>query len=134
MKNNKPKQKQGKIIIPPGVFPERHEMETANVFIKTGKNVEFIKPNRTKGAKTSDVIIDNEEWEIKSPKSNGKYTIDHAFRAAIRQSPNIIFDLRRSKMPEDKCLSKLKNEFDKERTAKQLIVVTKSQKTIAFSK
>jgi hypothetical protein len=55
----------GKSVIPLGVFPERHELETAAVFFKQGFDVQFIAPSRTKGSKTPDVMIDGVLWEMK---------------------------------------------------------------------
>jgi hypothetical protein len=34
----------GKIVIPVGVFPEKHELETAGYFAAQGKDVEFQLP------------------------------------------------------------------------------------------
>jgi hypothetical protein len=118
--------KTGKTIIPTGVFPERHELETASFFTSFGKDVEFLIPNRSKHAKTPDVKMDGILWEIKCPKSAGKQTIEHSFKKALRQSENIIFDLRRSKMPDKKCISKLVRQFELIRGIKQLLIITKS--------
>jgi hypothetical protein len=45
----------GAIIIPYGVNPEPHELETAKFFNKLGKDVMFIAPVYEKGAKTPDI-------------------------------------------------------------------------------
>lgn len=42
--NKRPNLKPGRTIIPYGVFPELHELETAAVFLAQGKDVEFIAP------------------------------------------------------------------------------------------
>jgi hypothetical protein len=96
----------GKTIIPYGVFPEPHELETARFFNKLGKNVEFLVPSYIKGSKTPDVKMDNILWEIKSPKGDSKYTFQHAFKEALRQSYNVIFDLRRNPVYEINALIK----------------------------
>ncbi|MCL2335538.1 MAG: hypothetical protein FWC57_05680 [Endomicrobia bacterium] len=78
--------------------------------------------------------MDNIFWEIKSPQSDGKHTIEHAFRKALKQSENIIFDLRRSKMPDSKCISQLTKYFDDMKKIKRLLIITKSQKLLDFKK
>lgn len=74
---SKQKIKVGKIIIQNGIYPEKHELETANIFTKLGKDVEFIAPSKTRKAKTPDVIIDGMNWEIKSPLGSSKYNIQN---------------------------------------------------------
>lgn len=124
-------QKIGTIRIPPKPpFPESHELETASFLANVGYDVSFISPSQIKGDKTPDIKMENLEWEIKSPMSDGKRSIEHAIRTALRQSENIIFDLRRSKLPTEKAVSKIKNEIQKARKIKRFLVITKSQKLL----
>jgi hypothetical protein len=81
----KPK-KEGKIIVPAGVLPEKHELETANYFASLGKDVEFQLPNRTKGSKTPDVMIVGVLWEMKCPFGCGRETIQKCIKRASKQS------------------------------------------------
>jgi len=68
--------------------------------------------------------MDDIFWEIKAPQSNGKHTIEHAFRKALKQSENIIFDLRRSKMLDSKCISQLTKHFKDMKKIKRLLIIT----------
>lgn len=77
----------GTITIPAGVFPEKHELITANFFTHLGKDVKFLSPVNKKGARTPDIKVDGLLWEIKAPKAAGSRTLEIAFRAALRQSP-----------------------------------------------
>lgn len=77
-------------MVPYGVFPEKHELETVNIFMALGKDVEFLTPSRTKKSKTPDVKIDGVSWEMKSPMGKSKNTIYNAMRRAVKQSNNII--------------------------------------------
>jgi len=126
--------KEGHKIIPIGVYPEKHEHDTADFFLKLGKDVYFIKPSRTKKTKNADVIIDGVVWEMKSPIGRGKENLEHAFKAAVKQSENIIFDLRRSKIPEQKALAKLQRELRLSKKAKRLLVITKQGEKFDFFK
>lgn len=116
----------GKIIIPPDIFPEKHELETAGFFAKIGKDIEFLKPAYTKGVRTPDIQMDGVLWEIKSPMGNGKRTLERAFRKSLKQSQNIIFDLRRTSIPDNKCISYLTQHFRNIKGIKRLLLVTKS--------
>jgi hypothetical protein len=123
-----------KTIIPHKVFPEKHELETAWFFNKLGEDVEFISRNYNKGMKTPDIKMSGIFWEIKAPKSDSKYTIQHSFKKALRQSQNIIFDLRRIKIAQDKCIDKLKKEFSNSKSIKRLLIITKSNNLLDFTK
>jgi hypothetical protein len=122
------------IIIPDGANPEDHELKTAKFFTKRGKTIEFLPRRYDKGIKTPDAKMDNILWEIKAPQSDGKHTIEHAFRKALKQSANIIFDLRRSKMLDSKCISQLTKHFNDMKKIKRLLIITKSQKLLDFEK
>ncbi len=82
-----------------GAFPSTIEMEVVDILVLNKipkKSVKFLKPNRTKGAKTPDLLIDGTDlWEIKSIEKIGRYTLDHAERTGLRQAPNLVFDLRK---------------------------------------
>ena len=80
-----------------GAIPSATEMEVVDILVTNNiakKRIVFLKPSRTKGAKTPDLQIDDAFWEIKSIEKLGKYTLDHAERAGLKQADNLIFDLR----------------------------------------
>jgi hypothetical protein len=124
--------KYGKIIIPCGVIPEKHELETTNFFAELGKDVEFLAPSYTKGIYSPDVLIDGCRWEIKSPCGNSKRTIENNFRKAQKQSENIIFDLRRIRLNEQIAISKIKRELSLQHSGKmrRIIIITKNHKIL----
>ena len=127
--------KSGRIIIPPGLFPEKHEMETASFLAKPGLDVEFLRPSRAKGVRSADIIIDGQLWEIKSPCGSSRRTIENDFRKAQKQSSNVIFDLRRIKLSEHIAISKIKQEFSMQRSGKiqHIIIITKDEKQLDLS-
>ncbi|MDR2772322.1 MAG: hypothetical protein LBB93_02530, partial [Elusimicrobiota bacterium] len=116
----------GKTIIPYGSLPEPHELKTALFFNKLGYDVEFLIPLDQPNRKTPDIRMLGLEWEIKAPKSDGKYNIQHSFKTALRQSPNIIFDMRRSYSHENKSTRQIKNLFDSSKIVKRVFVITQS--------
>lgn len=105
--------------------PEKHEFETAKFFADMGKDIVFLKPSTIKGEHTPDILMDGFEWEIKSPQGNSKRTIENNFRNAVVQSRYIIFDLRRIKLHDNQCVTKLKKEFRARRYLKKLLIIKK---------
>lgn len=103
--------------------PEKHEFETAKFFADMRKDIVFLKPSTIKGEHTPDILMDGFEWEIKSPQGNSKRTIENNFRNAVVQSRYIIFDLRRIKLHDNQCVTKLKKEFRARRYLKKLLII-----------
>lgn len=77
------------------VPPEKHEHETALYFAKRGWDVVFMKPSSIKKQHSPDFIMNNKIWEIKSPIVFSKSSFEDNLRRAVKQSENIIYDLRR---------------------------------------
>lgn len=121
-------------ITPNGVVLETHENATVVYMTEQGYDVELIPPAQRKGARTPDIRMNSLEWEMKTPRSNGKYTIEHAFRSALKQSPNIIFDIRWSKLPQKKCVFEIERRFNDFDKVKRVLIITKSKKLLEFSK
>ena len=112
--------------------PEKHEFETAKYFADRGKKIVFIKPSAVPGVHTPDILMDGQEWEIKSPDGSSKRTIETNFRKAIKQSRYIIFDLRRIKLPEKNCIAQLEKEFNSRPYLKKLYIIKKNGELITY--
>jgi len=125
--------KQGKIT-PNGVVLHTHENATVVFLTGQGFDVELLPPVQRKNARTPDIRMRALDWEIKCPTGKSANTIKRAFKTALRQSKNIIFDLRNSKMPDKTNIAKLEKEFSDIKSAKHLIVITKSRKMLDFRK
>ncbi|MFZ1458253.1 MAG: hypothetical protein WAT17_00010 [Candidatus Saccharimonadales bacterium] len=125
--------KKGKIT-PNGVVLHTHENASVVFLTEQGFDVELLPPVQRKGARTPDIKILDLEWEIKSPKSNGKYTIEHSFRSALKQSPNIIFDIRGSKMPQQKCIAEIERRFNDFKKVNRVMIITKRNGLLDFNK
>lgn len=113
-----------------GARPNEQEIEVVNILVINNipkTSVKFLKPSRVKEAKTPDIAIDGIQWEIKSPKSNGSRTIEHAVRSAAKQSENIIIDLRQSQLNTNRAISQIKFHSLRRTNIKRLIVITKSE-------
>lgn len=121
-------------ITPNGVVLEAHENATVVFMTERGFDVELIPPIQHKGVRTPDIRMNGVDWEMKAPISDGKYTIEHAFRSALKQSPNILFDFRWSKMPQKKCVAEVERRFYDFKKVNRIIIITKTRKLIEFKK
>ncbi len=123
------------ILFEDGAEPQPHEIQTALFLRKAGKKVTFLAPKNQPGIKTPDIAMDGVNWEIKSPVSAGARSIEHAFRSAIKQSENVLFDLRRSKANDQANLAKIKYVYRLVRGKKvrAVLVISKEQALIDIS-
>lgn len=121
-------------ITPNGVSLEKHEYATVLLLTEMGYDVELVPRSNREGEHTPDIIIDNVRWEMKSSTGETKNTIKNNIQGALRQSVNVILDLRRVKGPMEKCLKDIDREFTHNKKIRRLLVITKSKKVLDFSK
>ncbi len=122
------------VVIPGNAYLDEHELEVIGFLSSIGSYIEFIVPSRIQGVKTPDVMIDGSAWEIKSPQGSGKQTLERAFKVALKQSENVIFNLRKCKIPTLKAVAKLTKEFQQTKSAKRLVIITRAGKVIDVQK
>ena len=123
-----------KISLQTGAIPTTEELEVANFLASKNKNIRFLAPSTEKGMKTPDIEMDGMQWEIKTPIGKSANTIKRAFKTALRQSKDIIFDLRHSKLPDEPNIDKLKKEFNDIKSAQRLLIITKKHELIDLRK
>lgn len=119
--------------------PTENEIQVVDILVKNKipkEHILFLKPNRQKGSRTPDIIIDHTlKWEIKSVEKDGKYTLDHAERAGLKQSENLVFDLRKlSKPVAKKYEARLQKDYQRINKWTRLIIIDKKQKCLTFNK
>lgn len=122
--------KLGKLTIPPDTFPERQELIVANVFIKLGIDVTFLKPSLGYKAKTPDIRMRDLDWEIKSPTGRTKHTISRHIKFASRQSSNVILDATRTKLDDELVERQLRKDIVEHRSLKHVILINKKLQAI----
>lgn len=112
--------------------PEVHELATAKYFSKMGFDVVFLRPSNIKGSNNPDFLLAGKVWETKSPIGKSRRTFEDDYRKAVKQSSNIIFDLRRKSQSEEKwCIEKLKNHSINS-AIKTLVVITHDEKLLTL--
>ena len=106
-----------------GVKPNNNEQKSLEVLVRFGCRVSLIPRSRIDGVKTPDMMIGIESWELKCPIGGSKYTIANNIQDALRQSRNVILDIRNMKRPQNKARHEAINEFNKNKTIKKLIII-----------
>lgn len=121
-------------ITPNGVVLKTHENATAVFLTEQGFDVELIPTSNIEGVHTPDIKMDGLKWEMKAPLGEGNQLMENTIQRAMRQSQNIIIDLRHTKRHQTKCLRELEKQFLSKKGIKRLKVITKSGKTLDFEK
>ncbi len=131
------KKKVGVIVVPPGAIVDKHEKLAVDfIAVERGVDITFLVPDRRKGQKTPDIEMSGRQWEIKSPKGKSSRTVENNIRQALRQSPYIIIDLRRmdGRVPTRKYVAEAERQFTLTRSIKHLIVVTREEEVLDFTR
>ena len=113
--------------------PEPHEIEVAHILAKHYNcTVEFLIPIDDYKRKTPDIVMLGRPWEIKSPTGDSrKYMVKYQFaRASKQHARSLIFDGRRTKLPDDFLLEQVRKELAIRRRTREVIYITKSSKII----
>jgi len=116
------------VIIPSDIYPppETHEVSAAQIvssFLQ--EDAEFIARNNYK---SPDIKINGLLWEIKSPTGTGKRNIERQLQIAMKQSDNIIFDARRSKIHIAKIRNNLNFQAGLTKRLNKLLLISKAGK------
>ncbi len=125
--------KRGKII-PNGVSIQKHEYDTVLFLTELGYDVELVPKSDKPGEHTPDIRLGSTFWEMKAPKGEGKWLIANSIQRALKQSPNIILDLRRAKRHQSKCIAKIKREFNRSRSIQCIKIISKDGKILELQK
>ncbi|MBR0093466.1 MAG: hypothetical protein IJP92_17405 [Lachnospiraceae bacterium] len=117
-----------------GVHLKEHEYKTVKVFLEQGYDVELIPASQIKGFHAPDIMLQGVPWEMKAPQGSGKNTIKNTVQNASHQSENIILDLRRCKLPQDKAAKEAEQKFMLSKRLRRLKIVLDGEKILDFSK
>lgn len=115
-----------------GVRLYAHERLTVEYFLERGEDVELMVPSNRVGGKNADLKIWNKIWEMKSPTSTNKNTITVMMKRAVKQSQNLIIDLRRLKGNDSDVIKVLRTRFLVSRRLRSLLIIMKNGDLIGF--
>ena len=125
--------KAGKIT-PNGVVLKTHESATVVLLTEQGFDVELIPKSNVRGVHTPDIKMAGVKWEMKAPLGEGRQLMENTIQRALKQSQNIIVDLRRTKRHQTRCLRELEKQFVSKKSVKRLKIITKGGKVLDFEK
>jgi hypothetical protein len=115
--------------------PEEHEVSAAWILARHYNcSIEFLKPLDGYKRKTPDFVMNALEWEMKSATGHSKTTISNNLITAKLQSPNIVFDSRRTKIDDKKIASELQKFLIQRRSIYRIIMITKDEKVVEIQK
>ncbi len=121
--------RKGTVVVPPGAYPEDHEIATAKALAALGHTVEFIVPNDGYKIKSPDIFMDGLAWEIKSPTSRSKSSLSRHIKTALKQSRCIIIDSSRTKLGDEIMEKALRKDVKTHTSTRRLKMITK-QRTV----
>ena len=121
-------------IIPNGVVLKTYENATAVFLTEQGFDVDLIPPSNIEGVHTPDIKMNGLKWEMKAPLGEGNQLMENIVQRALKQSRNVIIDLRHTKRHQAKCLRELEKQFMNKKNLKRLKIITKNGRIIDFEK
>ncbi len=108
--------------------PKNHEFAAAIIIAEHLKSdVIFV---RSANFRTPDFDVKGIKWELKSPMGSSARTIENNMRAARKQSKNIIIDLSRIKLHQQRSISRIQFFLSKPNQFEKILVITKTKKVI----
>ncbi len=122
------------VILPTNIKPSpaRYELTAAQLLAEHFKaDVEFI---QRANHKTPDFVISDIKWELKSPTGTGKRNIERQLQTGIKQSKNIVFDARRSKIHIARIKNVLNYQFRLAKSIKRIVLIDKSKNIIELTR
>lgn len=108
--------------------PAKYELSAARLLAEYFKaDIEFIS---RANHKTPDFLIDGVKWELKSPTGAGRRNIERQLQTGLKQSKNIVFDARRSKIHMAKIKIMLYYQFRLAKSVKRIVLIDKANHVI----
>jgi len=101
---------------------------------KAGYVVEFLPTKEIRNAKSPDILMDGEKWEIKSPTAQKLSAVERNLKRAYRQSTNIVFDSHRmGRLPDKSIQKELAKQFVLTKNIKHMLFINRKRKVIDIS-
>lgn len=127
---------QFKVIIPVDLtpYPDPYEEKVARILArKFQSDVMFVQAGGPLHTPDLQIIKTDEFWEVKNIRGDGKNTIEDNLKRAAKQSSNVVISLLRTKMTPTQAAARIRCFLSKpHRSIKQVILITRSEKTIDF--
>jgi len=79
-------------------------------------------------------MMDGIAWEMKCPMGKSINTLEHTFKNALKQSENLIFDLRVANFANDAAIKILAKRFNESKKCRRMKIITKNSELLEFNK
>ena len=117
------KKKLARVVVPYGACVTENELSVAKILVNTGYDVRFLK---TQLVKMPDIVFMGREWEIKTPIGKNSRTIENIMRRVLKQSVNIVLDLRYIGLADEKSLREIERQMGLMKRIKNVIVINRN--------
>lgn len=117
-----------------GVHVKVTELRAVEFFLANGYDVELVVPSYTPGNQNPDFLINGRAWELKTPISTNRRTIERRVKKAGHQSENVIVDLRFTKIPDGQCMRILENYLSRSSRIRRMVAIDKNGRLLTVKK
>ena len=116
------------------VHLQSHEQAIVDFLLQAGYNITLLPTSRVKNMRTPDFLLDDQPWEAKTLFKSRRPTMEHAFKSALKQAPNVIFDLRFLPGNDQSMQKYILPEFNHNYHAQRVLIITKDQQILRYRK
>ena len=123
------------VYVPDGYKPKKSEREVAWILARHYKTlVRIIRPANKFKIKSADYLIDNVEYELKTPESNKVEKVKARIREGSHQSRVIIVYSKKTKILDKRMIEIIRESLREIKVARRIILVQKNKKVLEFLK
>ena len=123
------------VIVPSDSKIKPFEFEAALILADYFKaDVRFLSPSKRYKTNTADFVIDNIEYELKSPITKSPRSIENLIHDATKQSFNIVVDIRKSKIKEKRMMKLCEDSLRYYKKIKKIVLIVNKNKVLEFIK
>jgi hypothetical protein len=123
------------VLIPDGYKPKKVEKEAAWILANHYKTVvRMLRPTMGYKEKTADFGIGDDFLELKTPTSAKVSKIEWLIRDATKQSVNVVIDMRRSRILENRMIEICLDRLIHVKKLQKIILIVNKKKVLDFDK
>lgn len=111
-------------LIKNNAYLQGHEEDSIKALLDNGFDVELIVPSHTPHNNNPDLLLNEKIWELKTPITSKKDSLERKIKKGSKQSENIIVDIRFCRVPEPDAIRTLTKRFRNSRKVKSLLIIT----------
>ena len=123
------------VLIPAGYKPKKHELDAAWILSKHFNSiVQVLRPSKGYKEKTADFVIDNIQYELKTPTTSKVSKVEVTIREAVKQSVNVVIDMRKTKITEKRMIEICQDRLIHIKKLRKITLIVDKEKVLDFYK